>query len=218
MNVETVFQGRDSGSRFSFHAYADAAQDWSLEHIHARNSQDLKTEKERRDWIETHLEKIEITKWDPEVQSDVDAVVARMRAHLALPTNKTDDAGFGSILDTVFALFSAPNEDAEGDDMHGLGNLALLQSDFNSMLSNAVFALKRERILQLDGTGAYILPCTRNVFLKYYTETADQQLSIWSPQDQDAYYEKLVEQIRDFLTPDPTEPVDDLAPEEVLTP
>ena len=53
--------------------------------------------------------------------------------------------------------------------MHGLGNLALLQRDFNSKLNNAVFALKRERILELDKAGAYILPCTRNVFLKYYT-------------------------------------------------
>ena len=34
--------------------------------------------------------------------------------------------------------------------MHGLGNLALLQRDFNSKLNNAVFALKRERILELD--------------------------------------------------------------------
>ena len=32
-------------------------------------------------------------------------------------------------------------------DLHGLGNLALLQRDFNSKLNNAVFALKRERIL-----------------------------------------------------------------------
>ena len=56
--------------------------------------------------------------------------------------------------------------------MHGLGNLALLQRDFNSKLNNAVFALKRERILELDEAGAYILPCTRNVFLKYYTNDA----------------------------------------------
>ena len=71
--------------------------------------------------------------------------------------------------------------------MHGLGNLALLQRDFNSKLNNAVFALKRERILELDESGAYILPCTRNVFLKYYTAAEDQQLSLWGPQDQVPY-------------------------------
>ena len=57
MNVETVLRRRRrAGSRFSFHAYA--GQGWSLEHIHAQNSQDLKTEKERRDWLGAHDAKI----------------------------------------------------------------------------------------------------------------------------------------------------------------
>ncbi len=77
-----------------------------------------------------------------------------------------------------------------------------------------MFALKRERILELDEAGAYILPCTRNVFLKYYTATADQQLSIWSPQDQDAYYEKLIETVSHFLLPDPTAPAERPVPDE----
>jgi hypothetical protein len=215
-NVETVLRGEDAGGRFSFHAYA--GQGWSLEHIHAQNSQDLRTEKERRDWIEAHLAKIQLTKWSSEVQSDVDALVARMLEHLALPTNRTDDSGFEGILNAVFVLFSAPDGNHDEGDMHGLRNLALLQRDFNSKLNNAVFALKRERILQLDEAGAYILPCTRNVFLKYYTESADQQLSIWSPQDQYAYYERLLETVSDFLLPDPTEPGEELVRLEVLTP
>ena len=62
-----------------------------------------------------------------------------------------------------------------------------------------MFALKRERIVELDEAGAYILPCTRNVFLKYYTAAEDQQLSIWGPQDQEQYYEKLLAAIGTFL-------------------
>ena len=62
-----------------------------------------------------------------------------------------------------------------------------------------MFALKRERIVELDEAGAYILPCTRNVFLKYYTAAEDQQLSIWGPQDQDQYYEKVLAAIEPFL-------------------
>jgi hypothetical protein len=215
MNVETVLQASDAGSRFSFEAYA--GQGWSLEHIHAQNSQDLKTENARRDWIKAHLDEIEETTWSSKLRSDVNAVVARMRAHLALPTNKTDEAGFEGILEAVFALFSASDDKLDGDDIHGLGNLALLQRDFNSRLNNAVFALKRECILELDEAGAYILPCTRNVFLKYYTKTEDQQLSIWSPQDQKAYYEKLVNKISKFLLAESTERAERLTPPEVLT-
>jgi hypothetical protein len=197
MNVETVLGNCDAGSRFSFHAYA--SDGWSLEHIHAQSSQALKKANERRDWLNVHLEKIRTTKWSPELQAEADAVAVKMSAHLTLPTSKTDDLDFQAILDRTFALFGA------SQDVHGLANLALLQKDFNSKLNNAVFALKRELILELDQSGAYILPCTRNVFLKYYTASADQQLSVWSPQDQDYYYEKIIEVLtkEDFLLPDP---------------
>jgi hypothetical protein len=86
--------------------------------------------------------------------------------------------------------------------MHALGNLALLQRNFNSKLNNAVFALKRERILELDESGAYLLPCTRNVFLKYYTAAEDQQLSIWGPQDQEPYYARLLAAVSPFVLAD----------------
>jgi hypothetical protein len=203
MNVETVLGSSDTATQFSFHAYA--GEGWSLEHIHAQNSQALTKENERRDWLTAHVRKIRATTWSSELQTEADAVAAKMGAHLALPTNKTDDFEFQGILDRTFALFGTPGSDTSGPDVHGLANLALLQKDFNSKLNNAVFALKRERILELDESGAYILPCTRKVFLKYYTASADQQLSVWSPQDQDNYYDKLISVLtrEDFLLSDP---------------
>ena len=200
MNVETVLASSDPGSRFSFFAYA--AQGWSLEHIHAQNSQDFKNEEQRRDWLGAHLAKINRTSWDAAARDDVDNIVGRMERHLAMPPSQTDGVGFEEIQGRVFALFSVDGDETDGDEVHGLSNLALLQRDFNSKLNNAVFALKRERILDLDGQGAHILPCTRNVFLKYYTAAADQQLSFWGPQDREAYYDKLIELIIDFLKPD----------------
>lgn len=203
MNVEFVLQSADSGSRFSFHAYA--AGGWSLEHIHAQNSEDLKTEPERRDWLRAHLKRIRETDWNAELRPAADAVAAKMDDHLAMPPTRTDRGGFEDISDRVFALFSTVGTGTEPSDIHGLGNLALLQKDVNSKLNNAVFAIKRERILELDKGGAYILPCTRNVFLKYYTTVSDQQLSFWSPQDQRAYLQRLIETIGDFLKPDASE-------------
>lgn len=197
MNVQTVLGSSDPGSRFSFHAYA--GDGWSLEHIHAQNAQGLKKEQQRRDWLEAHGKKIRDTAWSDELQGTAESLTAQIDEHLALPAGRTDDLGFQDIVDRVFALFGAPGSDATEEDMHGLGNLALLQRDFNSKLNNAVFALKRERILQLDEAGAYILPCTRNVFLKYYTAAEDQQLSIWGPQDQAPYYERLLKTITPFL-------------------
>lgn len=57
-------------------------------------------------------------------------------------------------------------------------------------------------ILELDESGAYIRPCTRNVFLKYYTAAEDQQLSIWGPLDQEPYYEKLLAAASPFVIQD----------------
>lgn len=200
MNVETVLASSDPGARFSFFEYA--AQGWSLEHIHAQNSEEFRNEAQRRDWLGSHQAKINRTAWNAAARIEVDAIVLKIEQHLALPPSRTDDASFQDIQSRVIALFSADGDDAYGDEVHGLRNLALLQRDFNSKLNNAVFALKRERILELDGQGAYILPCTRNVFLKYYTATADQQLSFWSPQDRDAYYDKLIDRVSEFLESD----------------
>ena len=197
MNVEAVLASRDAGARFSFHAYARDC--WSLEHIHAQNSEGLKKENQRRDWLEAHVKKIRATEWSAEHAPAADQVATQIDTHLALAAGKTDDIGFQEILEKVFALFGAPGGNSTEENLHGLGNLALLQRDFNSKLNNAVFALKRERIVELDEAGAYILPCTRNVFLKYYTAAEDQQLSIWGPQDQDQYYEKVLAAIEPFL-------------------
>lgn len=196
MNVETVLGSSDPGARFSFHAYA--RDGWSLEHIHAQNPEALKQEKQRRDWLEAHVKKIRSMSWTPELQPAADNVVAQIDAHLAR-ARKADDIGFQDIMERVFSLFGAAEARESEEGLHGLGNLALLQRDFNSKLNNAVFALKRERIVELDEAGAYILPCTRNVFLKYYTATEDQQLSLWSPQDQTHYYERLLDAVGPFL-------------------
>lgn len=196
MNVETVLGSTDIGSRFSFHAYVD---NWSLEHIHAQNSEAFEKEAERRDWLRTHKKKIEDFDWSPDQQADVDGLIGQIDAHLAMVEGKTDDLSFDGIFRRVLALFSAPGTDTTDEDMHGLGNLALLQRDLNSKLNNAVFALKREQVIALDQDGAYILPCTRNVFLKYYTAAADQQLSLWGPQDQGNYLTALIAKVQPFL-------------------
>jgi len=196
MNVETVLGSTDVGSRFSFHAYVD---NWSLEHIHAQNAEAFEKEAERRDWLRAHKKKIEECDWSPDQQADVQRLMVQVDAHLSMAEGKTDDRSFDGIFREVLALFSAPGAETTDEDMHGLGNLALLQRIVNSKLNNAVFAMKREQIIALDQDGAYILPCTRNVFLKYYTAAAEQQLSLWGPQDRDDYLAAMIAKVEPFL-------------------
>ena len=179
------------------------SEGWSLEHIHAQHSQALTKENERRDWLDAHVKKIRATSWKSELKAEADASSRRWTRTSRSLSNNTDDTGFQEYSRQGIRSVRSAGLRLDGQDVHGLGNLVLLQRDFNSKLNNAVFALKRERILELDGVGAYILPCTRNVFLKYYTASADQQLSIWSPQDQDNYYDSSSRLSSDFLLPDP---------------
>lgn len=199
MNVETVLGANDIGSRFSFHAYA--AGGWSLEHIHPQHAQTPKKDEQRRGWLSDHVRMIRKVGWPTGVAPTASDLARQIDECLLPEAGKIDDRVFRDLADQVLKLFGMAGTAATEEDVHGLGNLALLHRDINSALGNAVFALKRERILELDSEGAYILPCTRNAFLKYYTAAEDQQLSVWGPLDRRPYYEKLLSAAGEFLLP-----------------
>ena len=85
------------------------------------------------------------------------------------------------------------SSDLEGDardDDDALSNLVLLDQSTNRSYKNAIFPVKRERIIDLDRQGTYLPPATRNVFLKYYAPDAGQLL-LWDESDQQAYGEAI---------------------------
>ena len=76
--------------------------------------------------------------------------------------------------------------------VHSVTNLALLASGHNSALSNAVFEVKRSGSSSSIGRGEYIPVCTRQVFLKYYTDADAQQVHFWSTQDREGYLSAIL--------------------------
>ena len=75
--------------------------------------------------------------------------------------------------------------------------MALLSKKDNSSLNNAIFPTKRDRIIELERNGRFIPPCTRNVFLKFYSP-ADSQPYYWGEADQKAYLDNISTVINDF--------------------
>ena len=65
--------------------------------------------------------------------------------------------------------------------------MALLKTSDNAALNNSTFDVKRNEIVRMDMEGQYIPFCTRMVFLKYYTPSADNQLHFWGQADREAY-------------------------------
>lgn len=73
---------------------------------------------------------------------------------------------------------------------HLLDNMALLSCPDNSRLNNAIFPVKRDRVIEMELEGRFIPPCTRNVFLKIYSK-ADTQPYFWSKEDKVDYIREI---------------------------
>jgi hypothetical protein len=192
MNVETVRRRGDRAHRYSFAAHA--SRSWSLEHIHAQSAEQLDEVRQWTSWLELHRDAlVELPDIDDELR---DELVKQIAA--AIPT--INSARFHQLEAEIVPLLTASGADTDG--VHAISNLALLERSDNSALNNACFEVKRRAMLQLDRDGSYIPPATRNVFLKYYTNTKDQQLHFWGPQDRDAYLDALVDAVGSYLEPE----------------
>lgn len=188
MNVETIRTRANSTEYFSFDRYA--AGRWSLEHIHAQNAERLRTEAQWRDWLRLHSKALR----NLDASDEIDRLQRRIAT--ALAEDVLTDGDFRTLEQQILAHF--PYE--SGDEVNSIANLALLQGSDNSALSNAVFAVKRDLILSCDRTGSYIPVGTRNVFLKYYTPDAHQQMTMWSAADRTHYLDAIVKALRPYLT------------------
>ena len=67
-------------------------------------------------------------------------------------------------------------------DENGIGNLTLLDSKTNRSYGNNLYPSKRREIIKRDKGEIFIPVCTKNVFLKMYTEKADNMMK-WTNQD-----------------------------------
>ena len=181
MNVETVRRMKDSGERYSFRIHQ--SQVWSLEHIHAQHAESLTKAEQWKEWLRLHRDAL----------VGLPSISESERQDLL---SRIEDVGdtierqvFQELARDVASAFThvGSSPAATSHPMHAVSNLALLASDHNSALSNAVFEVKRRRILEFDKEGAYIPICTRQVFLKYYTGADAQQVHFWSTQDREAY-------------------------------
>lgn len=190
-NVESVRKAGEGTQWFPFdkYKYHDKGKvSWSLEHIHAQQSQGMKTEAEWRLWIELHLEAIK------SLGKGHDDLIAEMQEVLDAP--KVGDKKFDQIQQKVISVLSAKGN---GEYLHSLSNLALLNMADNAALNNSTFDVKRNQIVKMDKEGFFIPYCTRMVFLKYYTPSELNQLHFWGEADRKAYVNEINEVLGDYL-------------------
>lgn len=193
-NAETVRRLDDRHRRYPFEQHHTGG--WSLEHIHAQRPEGFNKQHQWQSWLTHHRDALGGLAPSPRR----DALAERIDGALPAIDAKT----FNELAAEVVACFETQGEPLL--EPHGLGNLALLQQRDNSRLSNAVFEVKRRRILEIDRRGGYLPPCTRRVFLKYYSAAEDLQLNYWSERDREAYLEALRELLQPYLRPEEDQP------------
>ena len=189
-NVETIRQKGDENIRFPFNRYKNEGT-WSLEHIHAQNSETLKTNQEWKDWLVIHKKSLKGLDVSPEEKGEIEDVISRMDTVI----DHINEKGYrGSIRDEFNAVAPAVIDIlTDGDDksqMHTLSNMALLTVSENAALNNSTFDVKRMKVIAMDKAGEYVPTCTRNVFMKYYS-SSDTKLHFWSEEDRKGYIEAM---------------------------
>ncbi len=199
-NVESIRQKGDENNRFPFERYKN--ESWSLEHIHAQNSESLKTNDEWRSWLTDHKnslitikgEILEKQKKGEEPSKEVIVINNLIDSANTILANIGTKNYKGSIRDEFNAL--APkivevlSDGEDNSQMHTLSNMALLTVGENAALNNSTFDVKRIKIIEMDKNGDYIPTCTRNVFLKYYSPSGSK-LHYWSDNDRKEYIKAM---------------------------
>jgi hypothetical protein len=204
-NVESIRSNAALTEKYPFRYHKSTA--WSLEHIHAQNSDGLDRTKKIiwLDWLRDHRSLMA----DLTGELSEPATVARLSALISeidqISEEKLTWERFSELSERIIRLFTEEGDGAE--DIHSLANMALLSQAGNTSLSNAVFELKRRKIIEMDKEGQYIPVCTRRVFLKYYNPgPAATQIAFWSREDRRYYIDEIKNELSAYL-PQP----DDLA-------
>lgn len=192
-NVESVRQNGEQTQWFPFDKFKfdrDKKNSWSLEHIHAQQSEGLNTDESRKEWLSLHLESIKSLGKEENrlLYIEIESAINSMRV---------ESNEFINLQEKVFQILSTKGNI---EYLHSISNLALLNTGDNAALSNSTFDVKRNEVIKMDKKGKFIPFCTKMVFLKYYTPSEKSQLHFWGESDRNAYVEAINNVLSDYLT------------------
>ena len=186
-NIATLLQNSGSNIRFQFESFKTA--NWDIEHVRSVASDRPGNRKGQHEWLKHSLGYLQLAKEAPELQQEIEQF-------LRLAAKDSTDVLFESLYEKLLKHFQ--EADAEEPD-HGIANLVLLDNATNRSYKNAVFAVKRHRILSLDQDGVFVPLCTRNAFLKCYNPKVDHVM-FWTDEDKDGYRNAMINSLFNFIT------------------
>ncbi len=210
----------NNGEWFPFDQYKEVEKErpWTLEHIHAQNSECLDANKrtEWRDWIAyTIAARKSIINPTDEVKS----FIKELEEEKAILDNEFKTDVFREKYEIIVTLFKKDLDLWSGNKsytvLHQLSNLALLSGDINSGIGKGSFSVKQQYINKCIADGRYIPICTKRVFLKHYYKAGEdsqskdvtndllsRQFYTWDDKDRECYFESIKEVLSEYFNAD----------------
>jgi hypothetical protein len=193
--------------KFPFHLFKK--EKWDVEHIDSHSENPLEREKEQREWLKysyDHIGKTATLDSGENLRAEIGKFIER----------NTDKKEFFELWNGVRKAASSNSEkliDRKTDagitinEKDMLWNFTLLDSSTNRSYGNDIFPSKRRFIIakdqgkryeindnleikEVDGVAAFVPPCTKHVFLKYFNHSTNN-LREWDKPDAVAYLDNI---------------------------
>ena len=196
-NIETCI--KNQRMRFAFNEYRRKENKWDIEQVNSQNDSDIQKVPERKNWLKNVTDFLEQRKENESCYSLWEKGKELLSRYESKASVSNDE--YQNYYRDVNRFF-APN--MESIDKNNIGNLTLLDSGTNREYHDAPFPYKRQCIIEKDREGKTFIPvCTRNLFLKYYSEKEIDSSQFdnmhWNKTDMDNYLKKLIDTIAPII-------------------
>ncbi|MBR5852362.1 MAG: DUF262 domain-containing protein [Bacteroidaceae bacterium] len=198
-NVECCRRGQNV--RFAFDKYKK--ENWDVEHVDSQNDATLQEYDDRMRWMKNvnFILNMEHTDRAKELANECQNLIVEFTER-----SKVNVDRYRAFYQTINKFYSAESgeNDSEVDlttkKKDYLSNLTLLDSATNREYKDAPFAYKRYCIVKNDRLGDRFIPlCTRNLFLKYYTDSNNESSYLdtmrWNSSDREGYMNAMHEAV-----------------------
>lgn len=205
--------------KFPFHLYK--LEGWDVEHIDSNTENGLDNIQSQREWLLNAYFGLQDKTLRDQIQKF-------FKQYAGKAYEQSEDSAKQTARDEAFTELKHQIEDVGGNDRlsqnekNKIWNFTLLDSSTNRSYGNAIFPAKRRVIIGKDqgkkfnsstidengqivlgsaenSPSAFIPPCTRYVFLKYYN-TASFDPNVWTRNDAEAYKDNIIEVLKNFLS------------------
>ena len=198
-NVETSVKHNE---RFSFDKYRDRKYD--IEHINSQTDNAIVNPDERIEWVEDQaLASLNDEKNPNHPDLTILNDFIKRGGDLQKQGKGMNQADFNAYRQDLEAYF-AHGTTISKYEKDWIGNLTLLNSSINREYQNALFPQKLRTIKRNDQEGEFIPPCTRYLFMKYYSDIKGNPSAFtmmrWRDEDQEDYYKAIINTLDIFIS------------------